>query len=52
VDGDRLTAARIAAVTRRHARRTPLTAEQEAAALDDLAGLGAYGKEKVYGSIP
>ena len=36
-DRDRLTVARIAAVTRRHARATVLTGEQEAAALADLA---------------
>jgi hypothetical protein len=34
---DRLTVARIAAVTRRHARATPLTGEEEAAALAELA---------------
>ncbi len=34
---DRLTLARIAGVTRRHARASPLTGEQEAAALAELA---------------
>src|SRR5712692_4221705 len=34
---DRLTLARIAGVTRRHARGGPLTGEQEAAALAELA---------------
>jgi len=38
-DRDRLTAARTAAVTRRHARARPLTGEEEAAALAELAGV-------------
>jgi len=36
-DGDRLTTARIAAVTRRHARGRALTGAEEAAALAELA---------------
>jgi hypothetical protein len=36
-DGDRLTAARIAAVTRRHARARALTGAEEAEALAELA---------------
>jgi hypothetical protein len=36
-DRDRLTSARIAAITRRHARGRPLTGAEEAAALAELA---------------